>query len=135
LTPGRALAAGACVVIAIAGCGASVPTKEDEASGPVEVFLDGCARDQPEEIADTLTEPVRREVARAGKPIEGCSRVAFPPGEAGRADASTFAGAELSDLKLGYAAGTATVSSPLGDFDLDLERDGGRWQIASPPAG
>jgi hypothetical protein len=124
----------ACAAAGLGGCGATEPSQEDEASGAVDVFLDGCAHDQPKEIADTLTEPLRREVARAGKPIEGCSRLAFPPAQAERADASTFAAAETGGVSVGHGEGTASVSSPLGDFELELEFVSGRWQISSPPA-
>jgi hypothetical protein len=133
LSRSRVLAAAACAALALGGCGAAGPSQEDEASGTVEVFLDGCAHDQPDEVADTLTEPLRRELARAGSLFAGCSRLAFPPDEARGANASTFAGAALADLELGYGGGTATVSSPLGDFELELELDGGRWHISSPP--
>jgi hypothetical protein len=129
----RLLVAGIAVAALIAGCGASETTPEDEASGTVDVFLEGCAERDSIAVQDTLTEGLRKAFLAAGDPVKGCAAIVLPPGAAREADPSSFASSELSEVAVDAGWGTATVSTPFGDYDLELEQSKGVWQISQAP--
>jgi hypothetical protein len=129
----RSLCLVAAALAAISGCGESETTPEDEATGTVAVFLEGCAEGDSIAVQDTLTDGLRRQFLRAGEPARGCAAIALPPATAREASPSSFAGSEPAAIAVDAGFGTATVRTPSGEYELELEQSNGQWRISQPP--